>query len=122
MKRVIIIFLTSLLLAATLNAKAIGPNSFYKTIKSHKLVLVKFWASWCIPCSILKPEFNRAKKILGKRALLVEYNVDLGGSPLRKYNIHLIPTMVLFKNGKEVSSYSSVLSSDDIVNWVLKYK
>jgi thioredoxin 1 len=84
--------------------------------------LVKFWASWCAPCSVLNPEFKEAKKIIGKKALLVEYNVDLGGKVLEKYNIEYLPTMIIFKNAKEVERTNSILNSNEIANWVLKYK
>jgi len=58
---------------------------------------------------------------VGKRAKFVEYNVDLGGEPLNRYNIKLLPTMVIFKNGKEVSRDSSVLDSQAIADWVSNY-
>jgi len=104
-----------------LGAQQIGPKSFDSVIKSNKVVIVKFWASWCMPCSILKPEFNKAKAQMGKKVKFVEYNVDLRGKPLQKYKIELVPTMVIFKNGKEVSRDSSILDSQAIVNWVSQY-
>ena len=118
MKRVFAVFL---LLSLFLSAYAIGPNSFDRTIKTHKVVLVKFWASWCMPCRMLKPNFDRAKREIGKKALLVEYNVDLGGEPLRRYGIRTIPTMLLFVNGKLVDISHSILSAKDIKEWVLGY-
>ena len=104
-----------------LNAQQIGPKSFDSVINKNRVVIVKFWAPWCMPCSILKPEFNKAKAQVGKKVKFVEYNVDLRGKPLNKYNIQVVPTMVIFKNGKEVSRDSSILDSSAIVNWVNQY-
>jgi len=118
MKKAVVFFA---MLSIFLSAHAIGPNNFYKTIKSHKVVLVKFWASWCTPCRMLKPNFDRAKRAIGKKALLVEYNVDLGGEPLRRYGIRTIPTMLLFVDGKVVDISQSILSAKDIKEWVLGY-
>ena len=102
-------------------AKQITPKTFNSVITKNSIVIVKFWAPWCMPCSILKPEFNKAKAKLGKKVKFVEYNVDLRGKPLQKYQIELVPTMVIFKNGKEVSRDSSILDSSAIVNWVSRY-
>jgi len=121
MRKLKFLLLTLLLLSSLSFAKAIGPNSFDKTIKSHKAVLVKFWAPWCAPCSMLKPEFEKAKRIAGKKVLFATYNIDLQGEPLSRYNISVIPTMVLFVDGKEVSRSNSILSSQDIADWVLGY-
>ncbi len=103
-------------------AYQIGPKSFYQTINSNKLVLVKFWASWCMPCSILKPEFEKAKKKMGKKVIFAEYNVDLGGKALRQYNISLLPTMILFKNGKELDRTSDILDNQTIIEWIGQYQ
>jgi thioredoxin len=121
MKQLKLLFLSLILLFNLSNAKVIGPNNFYKTIKQNRYVLVKFWAPWCAPCSILNPEFKKAKKIAGKKVLFATYNIDLKGEPLNRYNISIIPTMVLFVNGKEVSRSSSILSAEDIASWVLGY-
>jgi len=110
-----------LITSATINAHSIGPKTFNQTIKHNRVVLVKFWASWCVPCSILKPEFEKAKKIVGNKAKMVEYNVDLGGFVLKKYGVQTIPTMILFVNGKPVDQSHSILSSQDIADWVLGY-
>ncbi len=115
-------FLTVLLLSVlVLNAYPIGPKNFNKAIHSKRVVLVKFWAKWCAMCSLLNPNFQQAKKIIGKKALLLEYNVDLGGYPLKKYQITTLPTMILFENGKPVEKNSSILSAKDIADWVLGY-
>jgi len=114
-------FLVAFIVTIFLDAQQVGPKSFDSVISKNRVVIVKFWAPWCMPCSILKPEFSKAKAQVGKKVKFVEYNVDLHGEPLRKYNIQVIPTMVIFKNGKEVSRDSSILDSSAIVNWVNQY-
>ncbi len=109
------------LLISAVNAHEIGPSNFDRTIKSHKYVLVKFWASWCGPCQMLKPEFEKAKRVAGNKVYFATYNIDLRGEPLSRYNVSMIPTMILFVDGKEVDRSNSVLSSSDIVSWVLGY-
>ncbi len=115
-------FLFLALLFSTLTySKVLTPNNFYKTIRSHKAVLVEFWAPWCPGCKMLKPNFHRAKQIAGKKVLFATYNIDLKGDILRRYNIEMIPTMVLFVDGKEVSRSNSILRANEIADWVLGY-
>jgi len=115
-------FFIFIVFSSLLSAYAVTPKNFNRVIKSNKLVLVKFWASWCPPCSVLNPEFKKAKKIIGKKALLVDYNVDLGGKVLDRYRVEYLPTMIIFKNGKEVERTNSVLNAQEIADWILKYK
>ena len=120
MKKILIII--TLLFSLVLEAKSLDANSFYPTIKKNKLVIVKFWASWCAPCVALEYKFLMAQKVAKKRGLKVlfaDYNVDLGGRPLKDYNIKYLPTLVIFKNGKEVSrTTSSSLTAEEIVDWI----
>jgi len=116
--RVIILSLSAI---TFINAQQITPAGFNSVISKNRVVIVKFWAKWCVPCSVLTPEFDKAKAAMGKKVKFVEYNVDLRGKPLQKYNIEFVPTMVIFKNGKEVSRNSDILDSSAIVEWVAKY-
>ena len=118
MKRVIALIILTINLALSYN---LTPKNFYSTINKKKVVLVKFWAPWCAPCSVLKPEFEEASKIVSNKAIMASYNVDLRSNILFKYHINMIPTMVLFKNSKEIDRRNSIMSSEDIAQWVLSY-
>ncbi len=118
MRKILIILLLTLEFTI---AKSLNANNFHSTISKKGVVIVKFWATWCTPCKMLTPEFNKAKKIVGDRAIFATYNVDNRGKPLKQYNISTIPTMVLFENGKEVDRSNSILSAKDITDWVLGY-
>jgi thioredoxin len=116
-----VILLAIFLLSSTLFSKALDARTFEKSIKTHKVVLVKFWAPWCGACKMLAPRFDKAKKIAGKKVLFATYNVDLRGEPISRYGIKLIPTMILFVDGKEVDRSTSMLNANDISSWVLGY-
>ena len=118
MKKLALLFMLTSSLALALS---VGPKSLNKVVHSHKVVLVKFWASWCIPCSIMKPDFEAAKKELKKkRVTVVEYNVDQGGSST--YGVSTIPTLILYINGKAVGKQTGVLDKDTIIAWVQSYR
>ncbi len=122
MRSIKLFAILTILFSSIIFAKAIGPNTFYSTIKNHKVVIVKFWAPWCPPCKILTPKFEKAKHIVGNKALFATYNIDLRGEPLNRYKIEMIPTMVLFVNGKEVDRNNSpMLTAQEIADWVMSY-
>jgi len=121
MKKLLYAILITLLATLTLQAYEVTPNNFEKAIHSKRVVLVKFYATWCAPCKILKPEFDKAKREVGNKVLFVEYNIDSGTDILSKYGVKRVPTMILFENGKAVDGVESVLDAQNIKEWVLGY-
>ena len=101
------------------SAYAVNSKTYNKVVHSKHAVVVKFWAPWCMPCSVMKPEFEAAKATLGKKVLFAEYNVDLGGAT--KYGVRTIPTMILYIDGKAVSQKLGGASRDEIVAWIQSY-
>ena len=101
------------------SAYAVNSKTYNKVIHSKHAVVVKFWAPWCGPCSVMKPEFEAAKATLGNKILFAEYNVDLGGAP--KYGVRSIPTMILYIDGKAVSQKIGGQSRYEIISWIKSY-
>jgi len=72
-----------------------------EVLKSSQPVLVDFWASWCAPCRMLAPTVESvAEKYRGK-AKIVKLNVDENISSSSNYGVKGIPTLILFRDGKE---------------------
>jgi len=70
-------------------------------LKSNRPVLVDFWAAWCAPCRMLAPTVEAIADKYASTARVVKLNVDDNPSVSQRYGIKGIPTLILFKNGKE---------------------
>ncbi len=70
-------------------------------LNSDRPVLVDFWAAWCAPCRMLAPTVEAVAEKYASNARVVKLNVDDNPSVSQRYGIKGIPTLILFKNGKE---------------------
>lgn len=104
-------------LPVTLNA-----DNFRKHINSNDIpVVVDFWAPWCGPCKMMAPAFEQASRDLSPGVRLAKLNTEDEQSIGAQLNIRSIPTMVIFKNGKEVTRQAGAMSVADIKSWVGNY-
>jgi thioredoxin 2 len=87
-------------------------------MKSDLPIVVDFWADWCGPCKMMAPAFAQASAQLEPRAILTKLNTELAQQTAAKFAIRSIPSLILFKNGKEVSRQAGALNLPQIVQWV----
>ena len=72
-------------------------------LNSDMPVLVDFWAEWCGPCRIVGPIVEQLVQSLEGKVKVFKLNVDQNQEIAMKYNVQSIPSLVLFKNGKEIA-------------------
>ena len=75
-------------------------------------VLVDFWASWCMPCKLMVPVLNELAEETNGKVTIAKLNVDEAQSTASKFKVRSIPTMILFKNGKEIHRFVGVKTKD----------
>ncbi|TCL67622.1 thioredoxin [Mariniflexile fucanivorans] len=96
-------------------------SKFSELINQDKPVLVDFFAEWCGPCKMLAPILKQVKDSLGDRVSIVKIDVDKNQALAAKYKVRGVPTMMLFKDGKQVWKQSGVLQKDEIINIITTY-
>tara|TARA_R110000868_G_scaffold136879_1_gene350052 strand:- start:30566 stop:30865 length:300 start_codon:yes stop_codon:yes gene_type:complete len=96
-------------------------SSFSNIINSEIPVLVDFHADWCGPCKMLAPILKQVKDEMGSALKIVKIDVDKNQSLASTYQVKGVPTMLLFKNGKQVWRQSGVLQKNDILSVVRQH-
>lgn len=87
----------------------------------NRLVLVDFWASWCAPCRMMAPVLNDVASELTGASHIGKVNIEQFQSLAQKFQVRNIPTMILFKNGKEINRYVGIKSKDFLLDQLQKY-
>lgn len=73
-----------------------------EVLKSQKPVLVDFWATWCGPCRAIAPVLEQLAEENSAKLKVAKLDVDEAGATASEYGVMSIPTLVIFKGGKEV--------------------
>lgn len=97
---------------------ALDEAAFDKHIGRNQIpVLVDFWAPWCGPCRMMAPAYEQAAKTLEPRFRLAKVDTEAVPALGARYNIRSIPTLALFKDGKEIARQPGAMGAADIVRW-----
>jgi thioredoxin 1 len=97
-------------------------SKFSELINQDKPVLVDFFAEWCGPCKMMAPILKEVKDSVGEAVSILKIDVDKNQTLAATYQVRGVPTLLLFKNGKQLWRQSGVVQKNDLISLIKSHQ
>lgn len=91
-----------------------------KVLEASKPVVIDFYAAWCGPCKMMAPHFEELSQELGEQFDFYAVNIDNESELAIQHNVMSIPTLVLYKNGKQVAWDGGYKTKEELKAFILE--
>src|SRR3990172_9248979 len=93
----------------------------FEPFTKQGLVLVDFWAEWCMPCVMMAPIMDELSEKFKGKIKFGKINVEDHQDIAQKFSVSSIPNFIMFKNGKQVGQFIGSMSSEDFAERLEKF-
>ncbi|KUK35771.1 MAG: thioredoxin 1 [Clostridia bacterium] len=101
------------------NIITLADDNFAAELQKAELpVIVDFWASWCGPCQMLAPVLEELAADYSGRVLVGKLNVDENRRTAEEFRVLSIPTLIMFRNGREVARISGFRPKEELARFI----
>jgi len=90
-------------------------TTFNEIIQASTPVLVDFYATWCGPCKAMSPIIDDVAKQVQGKARVLKIDVDKNPTAAASYQVKGVPTLILFKNGRQLCKQSGVVDAQKLI-------
>lgn len=95
-----------------------GQNFKQHITRNDIPVAVDFWAAWCGPCKMMAPSYAQAAASVEPQIRLAKLDTEREQAIAAQFDIRSIPTLILFKSGREIARAAGAMNTTDIVRWI----
>ena len=97
-------------------------ENFNELIQSPKPVLIDFYAEWCTPCKMMKPRLLEVAEAIEENAKIITVDVDKEKKLAERFRIQSVPTLIIFKDGKQLWRQSGIISANALIKLLKDYQ